>query len=97
MTKVEAVINSRHLTVETVSGSNSLVPFAPSNTLTMKTSVVMPPPGTFQEHIYTVREDGDVFNTIQVNFGQDGEKNSWQICKLEWNGMKLEKILKLVT
>ena len=76
MTKVEAVINSRHLTVETVSVSNSLVPFAPSNTLTMKTSVVMPPPGTFQEHIYTVREDGDVFNTIQVNFGQDGEKNS---------------------
>ena len=42
----------------------------------MKTSAVMPPPGTFQEHIYTVREDGDVLNTIQVNFGQDGEKNS---------------------
>ena len=48
MTEVEAVINSRPLTVETVSDSNSLIPITPSNILTMKTSVVMQPPGIFQ-------------------------------------------------
>ena len=48
MTKVEAVINPRPLTVDTVSDSSSLIPISPKNILTMKTSVVMPPPGTFQ-------------------------------------------------
>ena len=47
MARVEAVINSRPLTVETVSDSNSLISISPSNKLTMKTSIVMPPPGTF--------------------------------------------------
>ena len=48
MTEVEVVVNSRPLTVETVSDSSSLIPISPNNILTMKTSVVMPPPGTFQ-------------------------------------------------
>ena len=49
MTEVEAVINARPLTVGAVSDSSSLIPISPSNILTMKTSVVMPPPGTFQD------------------------------------------------
>ena len=48
MTEVEAVINSRPLTVETVSDSKSLIPISPSNILTIKTSVVMSQPGAFQ-------------------------------------------------
>ena len=48
MTEVKAVLNSRPLTVETESDSNSLIPIPPSNILTMKTSVVIPPPSTFQ-------------------------------------------------
>ena len=48
MTEVEAVINSRPLTVETMSDPNSLILILPSNILTMKTSAVMPPSGTFQ-------------------------------------------------
>lgn len=47
MTEVEAVINSRPLTVETLSDVNSLLPLSPSNVLTMKSEVVMPPPGSF--------------------------------------------------
>ena len=48
MTEVEAVINLRPSNVETVSDSSSLFPISPSNKLRIKTSIVMPPPGTFQ-------------------------------------------------
>ena len=48
MTEVEAAINSRPLTVETVSDSSSFIPISLSNILTMKTSVVIPPVATFQ-------------------------------------------------
>ena len=48
MTEVEEVINLRPLTVGTVGDSNSLIPVSPSNIQKMKTSALMPPPGTFQ-------------------------------------------------
>ena len=47
MAEVESIINSRPLTVETLSDINSQIPLSPSNLLTMKTNVVMPPPGVF--------------------------------------------------
>ena len=47
MAEVEAVMNSRPLTVELLSDGNSLNPISPSNLLTMKSKVVMPPPGEF--------------------------------------------------
>ena len=37
----------RPLTVETLSDVNSQIPVSPSNLLTQKTSVVLPPPGNF--------------------------------------------------
>ena len=48
MAELEALINSRTLTVETVSDSNSLILISPSNLLTMKTSVIMPLQWTFK-------------------------------------------------
>ena len=48
MAELGAVINSRTLTVETVSDSNSLILISPSNLLTMKTSVIMPLQWTFK-------------------------------------------------
>ena len=47
MAEVELIINLRTLTVETISESKSEIPS--SNLLTMKTSVVMPPPGKFSK------------------------------------------------
>ena len=47
MTEVEAIVNSRPLTVETLSDINSLQPLSPSQLLAMKSKVVMPPPGSF--------------------------------------------------
>ena len=47
-TKTESIINSRPLAVETMNNEKSLQPISPSNLLTMKTKVVMPPPGVLQ-------------------------------------------------
>ena len=47
MEEVESLINSRPLTVETLSDINSQLPLSPSNLLTMKANVIMPPPGVF--------------------------------------------------
>ena len=46
--EVEAVINSRPLAVETLS-DESIEPLTPNHLLTMKSKVVLPPPGTFEE------------------------------------------------
>ena len=43
----EAIINSRPLTVESLSDINSEIPLSPSNLLTMKSDNIMLPPGVF--------------------------------------------------
>ena len=48
MTEVEAKLNSRALTTELLSHDNSLNLTCPSDILTMKTKVVIPPPGEFR-------------------------------------------------
>lgn len=56
MVEVEAVINSRPLTVDTISDVNSQIPISPTNLLTMKSKVVMPPPGNFEKaDVYSKR------------------------------------------
>ena len=45
--EVELIINSRPLTVETISDSKKEVSLSPSNHLTIKTIVVMSPSGEF--------------------------------------------------
>ena len=47
MTEVELIVNSRPLTVETLNDASSPTPTSPSNLLTLKSSVVMLPPGEF--------------------------------------------------
>ena len=47
LTETEGIINSRPLTVETLSDSKNRIPLSPSNLLTQKTNVVLPPPGNF--------------------------------------------------
>ena len=45
--ETEAIINSRPLTVESLSDINSEIPLSPSNLLTMKIDAIMPPPVVF--------------------------------------------------
>ena len=49
--ETEAIINSRPLTPETLSDVNSEMPLSPSQLLTMKTDVILPPPGTFSRSV----------------------------------------------
>ena len=44
--QVEAIVNSRPLTIETIADGTSEAAISPSNLLTMKSKVVMPPPGS---------------------------------------------------
>ena len=43
--ETEAIINSGPLTVESLNDINSEIPLSPSNLLTMKIDLIMPPPG----------------------------------------------------
>ena len=45
--EVEAIVNSRLMVVETINDVSSIVALSPSHILTMKSKVVMPPPGVF--------------------------------------------------
>ena len=57
MTEVETVINSGPRTVETINDPQSLTPLSPSNLLTMKSRVIMPPPGSFfRPDLYNKRQ-----------------------------------------
>ena len=47
MTETEAIINYPPFTVETINDGQSPMPISPNNIPTMKTKVVMPPPGVF--------------------------------------------------
>ena len=51
--EVEGIINSRPVTCDNIGDVNSFVPLNPVRLLSMKTKIVMPPPGIFQkEDIY---------------------------------------------
>ena len=53
LAEVEAIVNTRHITPESLSDVHSSVPLCPMQLLTMKSRFVMPPPGEFQkEDIY---------------------------------------------
>ena len=72
ITETEAIINSRPLTVETLSDVNSEMPLSPSQLLTMKTDVILPPPRTFlRPDIYSRRR----WRRVQYTAGHDEGKN----------------------
>ena len=48
MTEAEAIANCRPLTVDDLTSPEFLQPLSPSQLLTLKSSVVLPPPGSFQ-------------------------------------------------
>ncbi|KAK3727737.1 hypothetical protein QZH41_005196 [Actinostola sp. cb2023] len=48
MCEAEAVVNSRPLTTDNLNSADSLEPLTPNHLLTMKTKVLLPPPGVFQ-------------------------------------------------
>jgi hypothetical protein len=54
MCEVESIVNSRPLTVDNLNDPLSLSPLTPNHLLTMKTKILLPPPGKFQtKEIYS--------------------------------------------
>ena len=49
MCEAEAIVNSRPLTVDPLTDPDSPSPLTPNHLLTMKSRIVMPPPGIFQD------------------------------------------------
>ena len=47
MVETEGILNSRPLTVETISDPTSELPLSPASILNMNSKVAMPPPGEF--------------------------------------------------
>ena len=45
--ELEAIVNSRPMTTESISDVKSNIPLSPANLLTMKSKVIFPPPGCF--------------------------------------------------
>ena len=64
MTEVEANVNCRPLTVDEVSSPEGVKTVTPNHLLTMKTSVVLPPSGSFQvADLYSKKRWPSVSNT----------------------------------
>ena len=63
MAEVEGIMNSRPLTVEALSDVTSYKPLSPSDLLTMKSKVVLPPARKFQKEDFTLKNiGGEGFN-----------------------------------
>ena len=90
MAETEAIINSRPLTGESLSNINSEIPLSPSNPLTMKSDVIMPPPGVFNRpDLYSRRRwrqvqhiAGEFWSRWQKEFLQSLQaRQKWNITK----------------
>ena len=62
MCEAEAVVNSRPLTAEGITSSDTAEPLMPNHFLTLKTKVVLPPPGNSLLLTCTQENGGDEFN-----------------------------------
>ena len=76
--EVEAIVNSRPLTAEVMNDVKSLAPLSPINLLTVKSRVVMPPPGNFTTPDRCSRKQWrrEECSMSLMSFGVDGEKRS---------------------
>ena len=65
LVKVEATINSRPMTIETINDVKSDITMSPANSLTMKSKVILPHPGCFSSaDIYSQKGWGTVQHVV---------------------------------
>ena len=57
-----AIVNCRPLTVDGLNDPLTAEPLTPNHPLTMKSKIILPKPGKFQSHIYTVGRGGDEYS-----------------------------------
>ena len=87
--EAEAIVNSRPLTVENINDPDSL-PLSPSQLLTMKAKIILPPPGTFQKEDLYARKRWRRVQHLANEFWRRWRKeflNSLQ-QRQKWTGVK---------
>ena len=76
MAEVEAVVNSKPLTLDTFSDADSQIPVSPRNKLTMKSNVVIQPPENFKKYDLYCRKSWRIVLHITNRF--------WSRCRKEF-------------
>ena len=78
LVEAEAIVNSRPLTVVDGQSPDSGTPISPMQLLTLKSNVVMSPPGVLSHRISIFIGAGVVYSTWQTNFGVSGGLSFFQ-------------------
>ena len=74
LVEVEAIVNSRSMTTETISDIKSDIPLSPANLLTMKLNVILTPPGYFSSAgIYSRKRTK---SKLSPNFDREPDETS---------------------
>lgn len=96
--EAEAIVNSRPLTIDSLNDPTSLNPLTPNHLLTMKTKVLLPPPGVFQApDKYCRKRWRRVQHLANEVFGSDGKKSTCLTCNKGRNGTSPDETRVLVT
>ena len=87
MTEAENIVNSRPLTVDNLSDTDSPEPLMPNHLLTSKTSLILSPPGNFQRpNLYSSKRWCRVqYLTNQFWFRWQWEYFTLQYKRKKWN------------
>ena len=96
MVETEGILNSRPLTIEKISDPTSELPLSPANILTMKSKLVLPPPGEFSKPDLYRRKRWRRIQHVIMSFGHVGEKSFFSCSKKERSGKTKSKIFKVV-
>ena len=96
MTEVEGILNSWPLAVEMINDPSSFQPLSLANILTIKSKVVMPPPGKFQRPDLYCRRQWRRVQHSQWVLVLPEEEVLTIICKSIRNGIPQEEIFLLV-
>ena len=87
MTEAESIINCRPLTVENLTDPPASEPLTPNHLLTLKTQIVLPPPGKFNPWTYILTRNGTESTTLPTNSGCAGKGNTVPYFKAARKGI----------
>ena len=86
MCETDAIVNSRALTINQLSDPNSPEPLTPSHLLTMKSKVLLSPPGKFEPADLYTRKRWRRVQHLANEFGPAGERNIYLVSKNDRSG-----------
>ena len=95
MTEAENIVNSRPLSVENLAYSDALEPITPNHLLTLKSQVVLPPPGKFSTPDLYSRRRWRRVQYLAEQFGNDGKESITPVKLHDKSGIMLPGISKL--